>query len=320
MNNPAKYLALVLSSLTLLACGGGGGDSSNSGTSSGVFGGIIGGGASSGGDASSGVGVISGGVNGVANGTQGAAGSTSGGGTSNGGVSGVSDPTQGSAGSTSGGGGSGGVTSNGGTSSSGTNSGGVSGVPNATQGAASPGTPVASTSLASVELAKYEGVWQQGCVNHMRRTTTLVATSANVFTVTPQENLFANADCTGAIVATGSFGKAQETVQYRASLPDVSVKLLDGTIIQTSVDPATSTLSIASFTFTGSGVRRTLFIEGGKTLTTIAYASGDVVIVRDAVNGGTAEGGLALRNGELLALVPVAGATTSFLVNQRFVR
>ena len=309
MNSPTKYIALVLGSLTLLACGGGGGggggdDSGNSGTSSGGFGGIIGGGTSSGG------------VNGVANGTQGAAGSTGGGGTSNGGVSGVSDATQGAAGSTSGGGG----IIGGGIIGGGVGSGGVSGVTNATQGAAPTITPVAGTSLASVELAKYEGVWQQACVNHMRRTTTLVATSANVFTVTPQENLFANADCTGAIVATGSFGKAQETVHYRASLPDASVKLLDGTIIQTGVDPATSTLSIAPFTFTGSGVRRTLFIEGGKTLTTIAYASGDVVIVRDAVNGGTLEGGLALRNGELLALVPVAGSTTSFSVNQRFVR
>lgn len=179
---------------------------------------------------------------------------------------------------------------------------------------------VATPSLASLVLAKYEGVWQQPCVNHIRRTTTLVATSANVFTVTPQENLFANADCTGAMVATGSFGKPQETVQYRATLPDASVKLPDGTIIKGSVDPATSTLTIAPFTFSGSGVKRTLYIEGGKTLTTVAYGDGTVDIVRDAVNGGTTEGGLLLRNGELLALVPVAGDTPSFAVNQRFFR
>ena len=181
-------------------------------------------------------------------------------------------------------------------------------------------TVVAAPSRASLELAKYEGVWQQACVNHMRRTTTLVATSANVFTVTPQESLFANADCTGALVATGSFGKPQETVQYRPTLPAASVKLLDGSSIQASVDPATSTLSIASFSFSGSGVIRTLYIEGGKTLTTIAYGSGTGDIVRDAVNGGTTEGGLLLLNGELLALVPVVGATPSFAVNQRFFR
>ena len=306
MNCPAKYIALVLGSLTLLACGGGGSgggdDIVNTGTSNGVVGGIMGGGASSGGDA------ISSGVNGAANTTPGAAGSISGG---NSGVGGAPDTTQGAAGGTS---------SGGGVIGGGVGSGGVSGVTNGTQGAAPPSTAAAGTSLASVDLAKYEGVWQQACVNHMRRTTTLLATSANVFTVTPQENLFANADCTGAIVATGSYGKAQETVQYRASLPDASVKLPDGTIIQISVDPATSALSIAPFIFTGSGVRRTLFIEGGKTLTTIAYASGDAVIVRDAVNGGTAEGALALRNGELLTLVPVAGATPSFAVNQRFFR
>lgn len=194
------------------------------------------------------------------------------------------------------------------------------GVTEGAAGLAPSAATVATPSLASLVLAKYEGVWQQPCVNHMRRTTTLVATSVNVFTVTPQENLFANADCTGALVATGSFGKAQETVQYRATLPDASVKLPDGTMIQASVDPATSTLSIAPFTFSGSGVRSTVYIEGGKTLTTIAYASGDVVLARDAVNGGTTEGGLVLRNGELLALVPVAGATASFAVNQRFFR
>ncbi|MDD2880778.1 MAG: hypothetical protein PHQ58_10090 [Rhodoferax sp.] len=131
---------------------------------------------------------------------------------------------------------------------------------------------------------------------------------------------FANADCTGALVAIGSFGKAQETVQYGATLPNVSVILQDGSTILANVDPATSTLSVAPFVFTGSGVVRTLYIEGGKTLTTLAYAGGNVDVARDSVNGGTTQGGLMLRAGELLALVPVAGATTSYRVNQRFTR
>jgi len=182
------------------------------------------------------------------------------------------------------------------------------------------GLIIPAVSVASLELAKYEGVWQQVCVNHMSRTTTLVAISADTFTVTPQENHYANADCTGTLVATGGFGKPQETVKYRATLQGASVKLLDGTTIQAAVDPATSTLSIASFVFSGSGVRQTLYIEGGKTLTTLAYAEGDTGVVRDAVNGGTTEGGLLLRNGELLALVPAIGSTTAFTVNQRFFR
>lgn len=121
-------------------------------------------------------------------------------------------------------------------------------------------------------------------------------------------------------MAIGSFGKAQETVQYGATLPNVSVILQDGSTILANVDPATSTLSVAPFVFTGSGVVRTLYIEGGKTLTTLAYAGGNVDVARDSVNGGTTQGGLMLRAGELLALVPVAGATTSYRVNQRFTR
>lgn len=200
--------------------------------------------------------------------------------------------------------------------------GGGGGSTGATTDAASSVPIIPAVSVVSLELAKYEGMWQQACVNHMHRTTTLVAISANVFTVTPQENHFANADCTGALVATGSFdyGKPQETVQYRATLSNVSVNLLDGTTILADVDPATSTRSIAPFVFSGSGVIRTLSIEGGKTLTTLAYADGNVDVVRDAVNGGTTEGGLLLRNGELLALVPVIGSTTAFTVNQRYFR
>lgn len=178
---------------------------------------------------------------------------------------------------------------------------------------------VPAMSPVSPELAKYEGVWRQDCVDHMRLTTTLVAISTNVFTVTRQELLFANVDCTGAVVATGGFGKPQETVQYRATQPNASVKLLSGDVITADVDPATSTLSVASFLFTGSGVTATYYI-GTKTLTHVVYADGFANLLRDALDGRTTEGGLLLLNGELLALVPVLGAPTSFVVNQRYTR
>lgn len=186
----------------------------------------------------------------------------------------------------------------------------ASGAPASTSSAVSP---------ANAALAKYEGVWRQDCIDHMRLTATFTATSANIFTVTPKEEHFANADCTGAVVATGSFGQPQETVQYAATLANASVKLLTGETIEASVDPATSISAVASFTFTGSGVTSTYNVAG-QTLTYIVYADGFATILRAAVNGETTHGALLLRNGELLALVPIGDSTTSFQVNRRYIR
>lgn len=182
------------------------------------------------------------------------------------------------------------------------------------------GPPVdPGVTLASVELAKYEGVWRQDCVDHMKRTATLVATGARVFTVTPQEQLFAYADCTGAVVATGSFGTFQETVQYQEIQPNASITLSNGEVITASVDLGTSVQSVATFVYTGSGVTNT--IDGPTTtLTHVVYADGSANILRAKANGQTTSGGLLLFNGELLAVVPLAGSTTAFVVNQRYIR
>lgn len=181
----------------------------------------------------------------------------------------------------------------------------------------SPVNPVVS--LASVEMAKYEGVWRQDCVDHMRRTATLVATGARVFTVTPQDQLFAYADCTGAVVATGSFGTLQETVQYQSIAPNASVTLSNGNVITASVDLGTSVQSVATFVYTGSGVTNT--IDGPTTtLTHVVFADGSANILRAKTNGQTSSGGLLLFNGQLLAVMPVAGSSTAFVVNQRYIR
>jgi len=156
-------------------------------------------------------------------------------------------------------------------------------------------------------------------VDHMTRTVTLVATGARVFTVTPQEQLFAHADCTGDVVATGSFGTRQETVQYLEILPNVSITLPNGNVIIETIDLGTSVQSIATFVYTGSGVTTT--IDGGlTTLTRVDYADGYANIFRAKTNAQTSSGGLLMFNGELLVLLRVPGSTTSFVVNQRYIR
>ncbi|WP_293603794.1 hypothetical protein [Polaromonas sp. UBA4122] len=191
---------------------------------------------------------------------------------------------------------------------------------------ASPSSAVSSSassspavSPANAELAKYEGVWRQDCLNHMRLTMTSTATSSTIFSVMRKEEYFDNPDCTGALVATGSFGQLDETVQYTATLANASVTLLTGETVVANVDPATSVLAVAPFTITGSGVKST-YVQG-MTFATIAYANGEyVVIQRAALSGKTTHGALLLRNGELLALVPVGDPTTSFQVNHRYIR
>ncbi|MDO8292119.1 MAG: hypothetical protein Q7T29_04550 [Gallionella sp.] len=182
----------------------------------------------------------------------------------------------------------------------------------------STGSPTA-VSPAIDALAKYEGVWREDCNNHMRSTKTSTATSGTTFTVITKEEYFDNADCTGALVATGGFGQPDETVQYSATLANASVKLLTGETVVSNVDPATSLLAVAPFTFTGSQVTSTYF--GGTTFARIEYADGGyVVIQRQAINGQTTHGALVLRNDELLALVPIGDSTTSFQVNHRYIR
>jgi hypothetical protein len=194
-----------------------------------------------------------------------------------------------------------------------------------TTASVSPVNPVVS--LASAEMAKYEGVWREEldaelntCFDHMRRTATLVATGAQVFTVTPQEQLFDYADCTGAVVATGSFGTLRETVQYQSIESNASVTFSNGNVITASVDLGTSVQSVATFVYTGSGVTTTLD-EGPTTLTHVNYANGKYANILSAkTNGQTTSGGLLLFNGELLAVVPVAGSSTTFAVNRRYIR
>lgn len=183
-----------------------------------------------------------------------------------------------------------------------------------------PAIPSPENSLASIDFVKYEGVWRQDCNDHVLRTIALVATGANVFTVTPLEKFYAYANCTGDVVATGSYGGFQETVTYGAPV-NATVTLKDSTVINTSVNPAASRLAITPYTFTGSGVQLLPNQVAGTTSAYIAYADGSKLVVRQALDGQSTAGGLLSLNDELLTLVPVvAGATTSFTVNQRFYR
>ena len=153
----------------------------------------------------------------------------------------------------------------------------------------------------------------------MRFTKTLIATGSATFSVATKEEYFDNADCTGAVVATGSYGVPDENVHYETALP-ASVTLLTGENITADVNPATSVYAEATFSITGSGVKSPQLV-GTTMYARVEYADGGYVIVeRPALNGQTTSGALLLRNDELLALVPIAGFTNSFKVLHRYVQ
>lgn len=180
----------------------------------------------------------------------------------------------------------------------------------------------------STVLSKYAGVWQQACVDHIRLKTTLtVNETSDNFTVTPEETHYSKKDCTGDVVATGSYGGPSETVKYSANL-DASIILKDGSTLPTlqAVNPATSSIATATLTLTGSGVKPSINLDG-MNYTQIQYADEPVprLYKERVLNGGTTYGALLLRyenlpNEELLTLIPVAGAPNSFKVNLQFLR
>jgi hypothetical protein len=158
----------------------------------------------------------------------------------------------------------------------------------------------------------------------LRYTKTFVATGSATFSVATKEEYFYYADCTGDVVATGSYVTGSyvvpdETVQY-APAQEASVTLTTGEKITAEVNPATSVYAVASFSITGSGVKSPQFV--GTTLyARVEYADGGYVIVeRPALNGQTKYGALLLRNDELLSLVPIVDSTNSFEVRHRYVR
>lgn len=204
-------------------------------------------------------------------------------------------------------------------STPGTSTPGTSTPASSTPASSTPGTSPPAVSPASPELAKYEGAWRENCVDHLRFTKTFIATGSATFSVATKEEYFDNADCTGAVVATGSYGVPDENVDYETASA-ASVTLPTGENITADVNRASSVYAAgATYSITGSGVKSTELVDT-TVFARVEYAGGYVIVDRPALNGGKDFGALLLRDTELLALVPLVGFTNSFKVLHRYVR
>ncbi len=179
-------------------------------------------------------------------------------------------------------------------------------------------TTTASTAADVGPLTKYEGVWGQGCDDHSRDTYTFAASNNGTsLAITNKMEYFANENCTGAIVATGTYAQPEVMLQYIKTEANAPVKMLTGEIITASVDVGTAVGSGEAIKFTGSGV--TSSVVNGETVWHIVYNNGSTdLTVNDSP--GTAQGALLLLNGELLELSPANNSATSFNVDSRYIR
>jgi hypothetical protein len=161
-------------------------------------------------------------------------------------------------------------------------------------------------------FAKYEGSWKTACQFHHRETYTL-ATSSNAtqLSILDQSDYYANDDCTGAVVATGTYSQAIAKLLYASTLANATVKLQSGENISDTVDRGTSngSASDALLSFTGSGVTST--VVNGKTVWHIAYNGGSTDVHIESVSGAS-PAGLLLRNGQLYFLSAQANSSTAF--------
>jgi hypothetical protein len=167
------------------------------------------------------------------------------------------------------------------------------------------------TPPATAPFAKYVGDWKDVCQFHHRETVTVATTTASATTATLSDRIdyFANADCSGTLVATGVYSQPIATLQYVTTENNATVHLQSGLSLTGAVDRGTGTGSDATVSFTGSGVSSS--VVNGKTVWHIAYSGGGTDIQINSVLGAT-PGGLFLNNSQLYVVTAVAGSTNVF--------
>ncbi len=167
------------------------------------------------------------------------------------------------------------------------------------------------TPPATAPFSKYVGDWKDACQFHHRETVTVAITTASATTATLSDKIeyFDNADCSGALVATGVYSAPIATLQYVATENNAIVHLQSGLSLTGSVDRGTAVASDATVSFSGSGVSSS--VVNGKTVWHIAYSGGGTDIQINNVLGAT-PGGLFLNGGQLYIVTASAGSNNSF--------
>ncbi|MFZ6876062.1 hypothetical protein ACO0LF_28705 [Undibacterium sp. Di27W] len=177
---------------------------------------------------------------------------------------------------------------------------------------------VTPADASSGPLSKYVGVWNQGCQNHEIFTTTISATSGGTaLSVSQKMEYYENANCTGAIVATGTYASPFLVAQHVRTEANASVKMLTGETVASSVDVVNATASGGAINFVGSAVSSS--VVNGKTVWKFVFKDATLTQTIE-VSSGSRQGAFMLRNGELFTIQAIGSSSTAFAVESRYVR
>ena len=181
--------------------------------------------------------------------------------------------------------------------------------------AGSGNTPLPDPTPVGGPLKKYEGAWLDACDSHSRDSTSITATNGgNTLLMTVKTEFYANAGCTGAVVATGTYPGPAITLTYASTVQNASVKLSSGELVTAAVDVGDAAASGQNIIFTGSGV--TSRTVNGRTVWHIEFGQGSTDVQFELATG-SSKGGLLLRNGELWTVTPSGTGGTAFNVENR---
>lgn len=172
-------------------------------------------------------------------------------------------------------------------------------------GGGNEGDPKAPGFSASVnKLAAYVGTWAATCNDHAVDNATITSTGNNTVTIATRTDYYAQANCTGAIIATETEG-ADITATYVDTV-DAPVVFATGTPATTGkVDRITASMPIHSRSITGTAVTRV--VQNGKPQWCIDFGNGRSTCILDegaySARSGVA-GGLLLQGNAFYELVP----------------
>ncbi len=174
-------------------------------------------------------------------------------------------------------------------------------------------TPATSAAGANA-LAKYVGSWKYCDDKYIRSTDIITPTAgSNTLDVNSIIEVFANANCTGAVRATGRFNKPNTTIKFINTVDGATVKLLSAETIKASVDRVDYVMPARSLSFVGEGVQLKN-IGGSISVWEFVNPQGNTVQWNTNMTAGTSQGGLLLRNDKLdsLSLTGIIGTEFTF--------
>ncbi len=138
--------------------------------------------------------------------------------------------------------------------------------------------------------------------------------------VSSKEEVYDNADCTGAVIATGTPSPNLVTVVFLETVAGATLKpQAGGQGLVGTIDRVTRSYPTSTYTFVGAG-SAVNFVNGVATIWSVPLASGGSTNYRIQNPADTITGAFAILNNDLYVLRAFDASTNSYPVSVRAVR